>query len=63
MQYFCSNCGSPIYTTGEFEDAAEVGIRLGTVNQQQGLAPRAQLWCSSELAWAQDLRALPRQDD
>jgi hypothetical protein len=63
MQYFCSNCGSPIYTTGELQDAALVGIRLGTINQRQGLKPRAQFWCSSELSWAQDLRALPRHDD
>jgi hypothetical protein len=63
MQYFCSNCGSPIYTTGEFEDAAEFGIRLGTVNQRQELTPRAQFWCSSELAWTQDLGVLPRHDE
>jgi hypothetical protein len=63
MQYFCSNCGSPIYTTGELQHAAQVGIRLGTINQRQDLKPRAQFWCSSELRWAQDLRALPRHDD
>ncbi|KAA0687978.1 GFA family protein [Neorhizobium sp. P12A] len=63
MQYFCPNCGSPIYTTGELQDAEQVGIRLGTVNQRQDLKPRAQFWCSSELSWAQDLRTLPRQDD
>ncbi len=60
MQYFCSNCGSPIYTTGELEDAEQVGIRLGTVNQRQALKPRAQFWCSSELPWAEDLGTLPR---
>ena len=35
MQYFCSNCGSPIYTSGEHEDANQVGIRLGTITQRQ----------------------------
>jgi hypothetical protein len=60
MQYFCSNCGSPIYTTGELEDAEQVGIRLGTINQRQELKPSAQFWCASDLSWAQDLRTLPR---
>ncbi|MGK9214459.1 GFA family protein [Neorhizobium petrolearium] len=49
---------SPIYTTGEHEDAGQVGIRLGTVNQRQELKPRSQIWCSSALAWAQDLTGL-----
>ncbi len=60
MQYFCSNCGSPIYTTGELEDAEQVGIRLGTINQRQELKPSAQFWCASDLSWAQDLHTLPR---
>jgi hypothetical protein len=63
MQYFCPNCGLPIYTTGELQDGEQVGIRLGTVNQRQDLKPRAQFWCSLELSGAQDLRTLPRQDD
>ena len=62
MQYFCSNCGSPIYTTGDLHDADEVGIRLGTINQRQDLKPRSQYWYSSELPWVQDIRALPRHD-
>lgn len=60
MQYFCSNCGSPIYTTGELEDAEQVGIRLGTINQRHELKPSAQFWCASDLSWAQDLHTLPR---
>lgn len=59
LQFFCSDCGSPIYTTGENEDAEQVGIRLGTVNQRRGLKPHSQIWCSSALAWAQDLTGLP----
>ncbi len=61
-QFFCPNCGSPIYTTGELGDAEQVGIRLGTIHQRQELKPRAQFWCSSSLSWAQDLRALPCHD-
>jgi len=59
LQFFCPDCGSPIYTTGEGEDAKEVGIRLGTVNQRQELKPTSQIWCSSALAWVQDIRGVP----
>jgi hypothetical protein len=62
LQYFCANCGSPIYTTGELDDAGKVGIRLGTINQRTELKPRSQFWCASQLSWTQDIRALPRQD-
>ncbi|EPE96958.1 glutathione-dependent formaldehyde-activating protein [Rhizobium grahamii CCGE 502] len=61
LQYFCPNCGSPVYTTGEGEDAEEVGIRLGTINQRYEFQPRWQIWCSSELPWVQDLTALPKR--
>ena len=61
LQYFCPNCGSPVYTTGEKEDAEEVVIRLGTVNQRHEFHPRSQIWCSSELSWAEDLSSLPKQ--
>lgn len=62
LQFFCANCGSPIYTTGEGEDAREVGIRLGTINQRLELSPRSQIWCSSALPWSQDLRSLPQRE-
>lgn len=59
LQYFCPDCGSPIYTTGELEDADEVGIRLGTINQRYKLRPRSQGWCSSRLPWIDTIGDLP----
>ncbi len=59
LQYFCPQCGSPIYTTGTDEDAKEVGIRLGTINQRRELKPRTQIWCSSALPWIGDVAGLP----
>lgn len=59
LQYFCPQCGSPIYTTGTDEDAKEVGIRLGTINQRRALKPRMQIWCSSALPWIGDVAGLP----
>jgi hypothetical protein len=58
LQFFCPHCGSPIYTTGTDEDAEEIGIRVGTVNQRRELAPRSQIWCSSALPWI-DVAKLP----
>lgn len=60
LQYFCPNCGSPIFTTGEGPNAQEVGIRLGTVNQRHELRPRSQIWCSSRLDWADNIADLPK---
>jgi hypothetical protein len=47
LQYFCPECGSPLFTTGEGEDAERWGIRLGTVNQRRELKPKRQIWCRS----------------
>ena len=62
LQYFCPECGSPLFTTGEGEDAAIWGIRLGSITQRQALTPRRQLWCRSALAWVGDIAALPGSD-
>lgn len=59
LQFFCPDCGSPIYTTGEGEDAEEIGIRVGTVNQRRELKPTSQIWCSSALPWVRDIRGVP----
>lgn len=59
LQFFCPHCGSPVYTTGTDEDAEEIGIRVGTINQRQELAPRSQIWCSSALPWVGDIGDLP----
>lgn len=62
LQYFCPECGSPLFTTGEGEDAAETGIRLGTINQRRELSPRSQVWCRSALPWVGDVAILPGHD-
>ncbi|WP_428427101.1 GFA family protein [Pararhizobium sp.] len=62
IQFFCPNCGSPCYRTGEGEEAAEIGIRLGTINQRRDLAPGHQIWCSSALPWVDDIGRLPGRE-
>jgi hypothetical protein len=59
LQYFCPECGSPLFTTGEGEDATTTGIRLGSINQRRELTPRAQIWCRSALPWINDIADLP----
>ncbi|PTM97493.1 GFA family protein [Mycoplana dimorpha] len=63
LQYFCPRCGSPCYRTGEGEDAEEVGIRVGTIDQRRQLSPTKQIWCRSSLAWVNDIGRLPRRDE
>ncbi|MDO9417689.1 GFA family protein [Pararhizobium sp.] len=59
LQFFCPDCGSPLYTTGEGGDAGEVGIRLGTVTQRRNLPPKRQIWCRSALEWVGHIDGLP----
>ncbi len=59
LQYFCLECGSPLFTTGTGEDAATWGIRWGSINQRAGLKPKRQIWCSSAMDWFGETAALP----
>ena len=62
LQYFCPECGSPLFTTGEGADAAVWGIRVGTITQRRELCPKRQKWCSSALPWVDDIAGLPRSE-
>ncbi len=57
-QAFCGNCGAPIYPA-DAENPAVLFLRLGTVAQRSEIPPRRQIWCSSALPWALDVRDLP----
>lgn len=59
LQYFCGECGTPLFTTGEGEDAAEWGIRWGSIRQRRQLEPRRQIWCRSAQPWIGRLGTLP----
>jgi hypothetical protein len=59
LQFFCGDCGSPVYTTGEGKDAEVVGIRWGSINQRSQLKPRHQIWCRSSVGWLDDIPTLP----
>ncbi|MBB4573142.1 GFA family protein [Rhizobium sp. MC63] len=59
-QFFCANCGSPLYRTDEKGSA--IGIRLGSIDQRRELAPKKQIWCRSALPWVDNIGPLPRFD-
>ena len=54
-QTFCSNCGSPIYSTSVGDGPRRYGIRLGTVNQRDQIVPRKQIWFGSSQSWTQSV--------
>lgn len=59
LQYFCPDCGSPLFTTGEGAEAEEWGIRWGSIHQRRLLSPKRQIWCQSALPWINHLSVLP----
>ncbi|ARQ56474.1 GFA family protein [Rhizobium sophoriradicis] len=59
-QFFCPNCGSPLYRT-DGEDST-IGIRLGSIDQRRDLTPKKQIWCRSALPWVRNIEPLPRFD-
>ena len=49
-RYFCSDCGSPIFS--QVEASAEVVfLKAGTLDEPFGLAPRVHVWCDSAWTW------------
>lgn len=57
-QAFCGECGAPIYAS-DAESPTVLFLRLGAVRQRAEIPPRRQIWCSSAMPWALDVRDLP----
>jgi hypothetical protein len=57
LHYFCPECGSPVFATGE--EGERWGIRWGSVNQRATLKPTRQIWCASATDWFGETAALP----
>jgi hypothetical protein len=62
LQYFCPECGSPVFTTGEGAGADTWGIRWGSIRQRRQLVPRRQIWCRSALPWIDKVSELPGRE-
>lgn len=61
-QAFCSDCGSPIYSTSVGDGLKQYGIRLGTVDQRDQITPKKQKWIESSQSWTQEMNSLPETD-
>ena len=62
MAVTCPECGSPLFTTGEGDDAEEWGIRWGGIRQRRELAPKRRIWCDSAPSWLDTIGDLPGKD-
>jgi len=60
-RYFCSACGSPIFSDSE-DDSTRIRVRLGVIDSDIAERPVAHNFVSSKACW-EDLDAeLPRND-
>lgn len=50
-RYFCSNCGSQLYAHREGQ--SHYILRLGTLDDDPGVAPAAHIWISDKAPWYQ----------
>ncbi len=59
---FCSRCGSPLYGRGErFPEIRR--IRLGTLDQDPGARPVANVWLGSKAPWFETSDSLEQFDE
>ena len=59
FQHFCADCGSPLFTSGEGDQADDWGIRWGSIRQRDQLRPVRQIWCQSAAVWIDAVPLLP----
>ena len=62
FQHFCGDCGSPLFTSGEGEDAATWGIRWGSIAERRALTPTRQIWRRSAVEWLGQVDDLPAHE-
>ena len=59
FRYFCSGCGSPIYSHGEATKHI-VSVRAGTLAQDPGMRPSYHAFIASKAAWVEICDGLPQ---
>jgi len=60
-RYFCSNCGSPVYSSNE-KDPGRIRIRLGIVDSDIDERPISHNFVSSKANWENIDAKLPRYE-
>ena len=56
---FCAECGAPVYSSA-ISDPPTYSLRVGCLDERAELPPHKQIWCESAVAWAMDLRDIPK---
>lgn len=59
-RWFCSGCGSPIYSQSD-ETRGIVSVRCGTLDGDPGLRPTVHLWTASKAPWTEICDGLPQR--
>ena len=61
---FCDTCGSHLWPTSVGDEAKSFlrTQRTGILDQCEDLKPAFQVWCRSEVPWAQDVSQIQRVD-
>ena len=62
FRYFCSGCGSPIYSHGE-KTKHVVAVRCGTLKQDPGIRPSYHAFVGSKAAWVDICDELPQFEE
>jgi hypothetical protein len=62
FRYFCSACGSPVYSHGE-KTKHIVSVRVGTLDQDPGLRPSYHAFSASRAAWDEIHDDLPQFEE
>ena len=59
-RYFCSACGSPIYSHGE-KTKHIVSVRSGTLNDDPGIRPSVHAFVADKASWDEICDSLPQK--
>ena len=62
FRYFCSNCGSPIYSQGE-KTKQIVSVRSGTLKQDPGVRVAYHAFVASKAPWVEIRDNLPQYSE
>ncbi len=54
LKHFCRRCGTPLYNTNERYPGLSM-IYLGVIDEHAELAPSSNVYCTSKLAWVDEL--------
>jgi hypothetical protein len=60
QRWFCSSCGSPIYSQAE-DTRQIVSVRCGTLDGDPGIRPSAHAWTASKAPWTEICDGLPQR--